>query len=162
MTPQIDVKVRAAERGDLQSIDAIINQYWKVSVDHERELANPETLMLVAEAPRDGERAAVVGTATMFLTRWNRTGLLVELAVARDWQRRGVGRALLLGMSRLAKDRDLRAIIVETQPDNKDAMDFYMANGLRMCGYNDRHYTNLPKSSHEIALFFSLDLENEV
>jgi hypothetical protein len=41
---------------------------------------------------------------------------------------------------------------------SKAAMDFYPGIGLRMCGYNDRYYTNKPKNSHRMAIFFSLDL----
>ena len=58
-----------------------------------------------------------------------------------------------------AREKELRAIIVETQLENKNAMDFYLKKGFRMCGYNDRYYTNIPKSSHDIAIFFSLDLQ---
>ena len=88
----------------------------------------------------------------------DKTGYLVELAVGRDSQRRGVGKALANELTKLAKENGLRAIIVGTQPDNKSGMDFYLAIGFRLCGYMDRYYTDNPKSSHEIALFFSLDL----
>lgn len=61
-------------------------------------------------------------------------------------------------LRKLAKECSLR-VIVETQPDNKTGMDFYLANGFRLCGYNDRYHVNNPKSSREIALFFSFDIE---
>jgi len=66
---------------------------------------------------------------------------------------------LISEFSKVAKENQLRAIIVESQPDNKDGMDFYLSNGFRLCGFNDRYYTNRSKSSREIAIFFSLDLD---
>jgi ribosomal protein S18 acetylase RimI-like enzyme len=155
----LQVRIRKAEASDLDPLEAVINQHWKVNIDHRKELANKDALLLVAEAVGDSSEArnTIVGTALIWVTAWNKTGYLVELAVSRDYQRRGVGRALVNELTKLAKENGLRAIIVETQPDNKSGMDFYLALGFRLCGYNDRYYTNNPKSSHEIALFFSLD-----
>ena len=99
-----------------------------------------------------------MGAALMWVSRWNRTGYLVELAVDKSHRREGIGTRLMGVLKRRAKARRLRAIIVETQPDSKVAMDFYIKRGLRMCGYNDRYYTNRPSNSHQIAVFFSLDL----
>jgi ribosomal protein S18 acetylase RimI-like enzyme len=159
-TRNLDVRIRKANDGDVDSLEAVINQHWKVNVDHHKELVNENAILLVSEAIGDLEasRKGVNGTALMWVVGWNRTGNLVELAVSKDSQRRGIGRMLLNELAKLAKEKGLRAIIVETQPDNKGAMDFYLANGLKLCGYNDRYYTNSPKSSREIALFFSLDL----
>jgi ribosomal protein S18 acetylase RimI-like enzyme len=86
-------------------------------------------------------------------------GYLVEFAVDKGHRRKGIGKSILNKLARVAEEKDLRAIIVETQPDNKDGMDFYLANGFRMCGNNDRYYTNKPKNAKEITLFFSLDLQ---
>ena len=123
-------------------------------------MTNRDAILLVAEAVGGHSSGnPIVGTGLMWMTNWNKTGYLVELAVGKEHQRKGIGKALVDEFARVAKEKQLRAIIVETQPDNKEGMDFYLTNGFRLCGYNDRYYTNSPKSSHEIALFFSLDLD---
>jgi N-acetylglutamate synthase-like GNAT family acetyltransferase len=157
---KLKVRVRKAEASDVEPLEAVINQHWKVNIDHRKELANKDALLLVAEAIGDPSEArnTIVGTALMWVTTWNKTGYLVELAVSAHYQRRGIGKALVNELTKLSKENGLRAIIVEAQADNKNGMDFYLAIGFRLCGYNDRYYTNNPKSSHEIALFFSLDL----
>lgn len=94
----------------------------------------------------------------MWVTKWNKTGYLVELAVDRDHRRKGIGTRLMQTLARRARKAGLRAIIVETQPSVKEGMDFYLHKGFRLCGYNDRYYTNNPTTSREIALFFSLNL----
>ena len=153
----MEVRVRRAAVEDVGPLEGVINQHWKVNIDHHREIRNKDAILLVAERP--GRRTRVVGTGLMWITAWNKTGYLVELAVDKGAQRKGVGKALVSEFSKLAKEHGLRAIIVETQPDNKEGMDFYLTNGFRLCGLNDRYYTNRPRSSHDIAVFFSLDLD---
>jgi ribosomal protein S18 acetylase RimI-like enzyme len=157
----LEFRVRKAATNDIESLEAVINQHWKVNVDHHQEMTNRDAILLVAEVVGESPSIGnpILGTGLMWVTNWNRTGYLVELAVGKEHQRKGIGKALIDEFARVAKEKQLRAIIVETQPDNKEGMDFYLANGFRLCGYNDRYYTNSPKSSHEIALFFSLDLE---
>jgi len=94
----------------------------------------------------------------MWVKTWNKTGYLVELAVDKSHQRKGIATKLVQSLAGRARKAGLRAIIVETQPSVREGMDFYLHNGFRLCGYNDRYYTNNPTTSKEIALFFSLDL----
>jgi len=153
----LEARVRRADERDLSSMESVIAQHWKVSVDHKKELANKDAVLLVAE--NIGEPETVIGTGLMWITGWNKTGYLVELAVDKAHLRKGVGKALVSEFSRIARQNQLRAIIVETQPSNKDGVDFYLSNGFRLCGFHDRYYTNHPKSSKDIAIFLSLDLE---
>jgi len=148
------MKIRDARKSDVSEINRIINQYWKPNIDHDKELENPDTVLLVAE----GGSGILAGVALMHVISWNKTGYLVELAVEKSMKRNGIGSKLVMGLIERASCNLLRSIIVETQPGRKEAIDFYMSQGLRMCGYNDRYYTNEPKSSDEIAIFFSLDL----
>lgn len=156
------LKIRSAECSDIPALEAVINQHWAVNIDHDKELQNPNAVLLVAEREEKGNSKlgapTVVGTALMWVREWNKTGYLVELAVSKQHQRRGYASKIIEELARRAKDKGLRAIIVETQLDNKGAMDFYLKKGFRLCGYNDRYYTNTPTSSHSIAIFFSLDL----
>ncbi len=153
----LEVRVRKASIEDVGGLERVINQHWRVNLDHNQELRNRDAVLLVAETI--GRQARIVGTGLMWITRWNKTGYLVELAVDKLVQRMGIGKRLVSEFSKYARFHTLRCIIVETQPDNKDGMDFYLANGFRLCGFNDRYYTNTPRSSHDIAIFFSLDLD---
>jgi len=154
------VRVRKAELADVPSIERLVGQHWRVSLDYRREVKNGESVFMVADAGGGQTRAkrSLTGVALMWVTRWNRTGYLAEFAVDSAHKRMGVGAALMEALAARAREEGLRAVIVETQPDNKEAMDFYLGHGLRLCGYNDRYYTNKPKNSHQIAVFFSLDL----
>jgi [ribosomal protein S18]-alanine N-acetyltransferase len=149
------MKIREAASSDIQEIDRIINEHWAVNVDHEKELRNPKAMLLVAE---DDVDCHIKGMALMWVTEWNKTGYLVELAVGKQMMRKGIGSKLIQTLVERAKQDNLRSIIVETQIGRKEAIDFYMSQGFRMSGYSDRYYTNSPKSSNDIALFFSLDV----
>ena len=84
------MKVRNAEPKDIPPLEAVINQHWKLNLDHPAELRNPNSILLVAEeVVREIPR--IVGTALMWVTTWNKTGYLVELAVDREYQKRGIG-----------------------------------------------------------------------
>lgn len=154
------VRIHNAQLRDVPDVERLIGQHWRVNLDYRKEVSNGDAVFLVADASNGSTRSkkSLLGVALMWITRWNKTGYLVELAVDRAHKRMGIGSKLLSALARRAKEKGLRAIIVETQPDSKDAMDFYLGSGLRLCGYNDRYYTNEPRNSHQIAVFFSLDL----
>ena len=156
----MNVKVRDAQSGDVLAVKRFVGQHWPADLDYRKELKNDEAVFLVADAGSGGFRSGrnLLGVALMQVTRWNRTGYLVELAVDKAHKRMGIGSVLLKTLAKRAKKKGLRTIIVETQPDNKEAIDFYYGSGLRLCGYNDRYYTNNPTNSHQVAVFFSLDL----
>jgi len=152
-------RVREALPDDVQGVRELIGQHWRVNLDYAKELKNRDAVFLVADS-RVSSRpdGRPLGVALMWVTRWNRTGYLAEIAVDRAHRRKGVGSEMLTEIARRARARRLRAIIVETQPDSRAAVAFYLHSGLRFCGYNDRYYTNKPRSPHQIAIFFSLDL----
>lgn len=111
----------------------------------------------MAEAGQ-GCRTVVAAYAMLRISPWNNTGILVEIAVRKDWKRTGAGKLLLDRMRNICLERGIRAIIVETQPGNEEALGFYKAMGMRICGYNDRYYTNTPGTPKELAIFYSLDI----
>jgi len=153
-------RVRDAVPEDVQGVRELVGQHWRVNLDYSQELKNRDAVFLVAVSGGSSRRSqgTPLGVALMWVTRWNRTGYLAELAVDKAHRRKGVGSRLLAELASKARSRRLRAIIVETQPDCRVAVAFYLRSGLRLCGYNDRYYTNEPRDPHQIAIFFSLDL----
>jgi hypothetical protein len=66
---------------------------------------------------------------------------------------------LVAGLAKLSRVEGLRSIMVETQPSNLQGLDFCLAMGFRLCGYNDRYHINDPKTAKDVAVFLSLDLQ---
>ncbi len=98
----------------------------------------------------DGE---VRGYLDLIILPWQRTGLIANLAVERDYRRRGVGTALMIEARKWARKQGLRAIQAEVTTKNYPALCFYQKLGFQFCGYNDSYYAN-----QDIALFFILAL----
>ena len=115
------------------------------------------TIFLVSE-DKDEHNREIVGFAVMKISSWNNTASLVEFAVRKDMKRIGMGNAIIGEIRRVASIKGLRSVIIETQPGNREANEFYSSIGLRICGYNDRYYSNRPESPNDIAIFYSLDI----
>ena len=94
----------------------------------------------------------------MRIHTWNRSGYILELAASSGWKKNGIGKALLDEIRKFCARNGLRTVIIETQPGNREANEFYEAMGLRICGYNDRYYTNAPENAMDTALFYSMDI----
>lgn len=114
-------------------------------------------MLLVAEAHR-GCIANIAGYAAMRIHHWNRSGHLPEFASSKEWKRNSVGKAMLDEIKKFCKRNGLRTVIIETQPGNREANEFYEAMGQGICGYNDRHHTNAPESAKDTALFYSMNI----
>jgi len=115
--------------------------------------------LLVAEVD------ATIRGRMLLREKWNRTLEVEDAAVDRPYRRRGLGKALLAEARRIAAGRGLRAISWEAQTDNREAIEFLLANGFRLSGLdymsygNDRYDQQLAPEFRGLALFFTLPLE---
>ncbi len=149
--------IRKAAGDDLPAVEKLVLQYRKPSVDHTVELDKKDSVFLVSEMQSE-DGSSVKEVALMRTWEWNGTGYVLELAVDPEFKRKGIGKMLIGKLSEVERKIGLRAVMVEIQPGNRDAMDFYLSNGFRLCGINGRYYTNFPNSSKDIAIFFCLNL----
>ncbi|MFC2023549.1 GNAT family N-acetyltransferase [Chloroflexota bacterium] len=98
---------------------------------------------MVAEV--DGEIRGYVDLVTQ---RWQQLGWVSNLAVDRDYRRRGIGTELIQHARQWAWEQDLHTLSVETTTKNYPALSFYQKLGFNFCGFNDHYYTN-----QDIAVF---------
>ncbi len=106
----------------------------------------------------DGERLVAIALGEE--RAWNRSLWVWEFHVAVAYQRRGIGRRLMDEMAARGRAAGLRALVLETQNTNVNAIRFYRAAGLTLDGLNVSHYTNDdlgPDGS--VALFMTRRLE---
>lgn len=104
--------------------------------DRPKLLAHPEFLQLSDLPVTQGRARAAVsdGVITGFAT-WLPDGDAVELEdlfVDPDWMRRGIGRALVQDVARIARSRAARRIELTA---NDDARSFYLKAGFVVRGY---------------------------
>ena len=84
---------------------------------------------------------------------WTDAAEITDLAVDAGHRRSGAGRALVERAPAFARERGLRALWVEPRSDNAAAVEFYLALGFRLAGFNDRMYSNEDDSDGRLTLF---------
>lgn len=84
---------------------------------------------------------------------------LLVIAVARDVQRRGVGRQLLEHVTQLARAAGTEGVVLEVRPSNQTALAFYHAESFEQIGVR-RDYYPAAKGQREDALILKKSFDN--
>jgi len=121
-----------------------------------RRLQRGQGLYLVAEA---GGR--IVALLEVEPQEWNHTAWVWDILVDWNYRRRGVGRSLMQRAIAWAKERDYRALSLETQSNNINACRFYQRMGFRLTGIREDLYTNEDIAKGEVAIFWSYPLRRQ-
>ncbi|HEX5478893.1 MAG TPA: GNAT family N-acetyltransferase [Dehalococcoidia bacterium] len=84
---------------------------------------------------------------------WTDACEITDLAVDARCRRSGAGSALVERAIAFARERGMRALWVEPRGDNAAAIEFYLALGFRLSGFNDRMYSNEDDADGRLTLF---------
>jgi len=96
---------------------------------------------------------AVRGYVDLIAQPWPRSGWMANLAVDRNYRRRGIAATLVRRACQWAREQGLQAVLAEATTKNYPALCLYEKMGFQFCGFNDHYYPN-----RDIALFFVLGL----
>jgi ribosomal protein S18 acetylase RimI-like enzyme len=99
----------------------------------------------------DGETLAGVVLAEE--QAWNNSLWVWEVHIAPEYQRQGLGRALLGALLARAEAAGLRNVVCETQNTNAPAIDFYFKLGFKMEGIDLSYYSNDDYPDGEVGIF---------
>ncbi|MEM0007339.1 MAG: GNAT family N-acetyltransferase [Candidatus Bathyarchaeia archaeon] len=135
-------KIRIAERADLPKILELIKRNGEpLNEDLEAifnfESPNEKCRFFVAE--EDGK---IVGFSRVHFYRWNKSAYVINLLVDAGYRRRGIGSLLLKAMEDFAREKGARVLMFDTAIDNIPALNLYLKNGFKICGYNGKLYEN--------------------
>jgi [ribosomal protein S18]-alanine N-acetyltransferase len=84
-------------------------------------------------------------------------GHLLNLSVAADWQRRGIGRELLAFVTKLARDYGAARLLLEVRPTNHAALALYAAAGFSRVALRRNYYP--AGDAREDAVVLQLELQ---
>lgn len=84
---------------------------------------------------------------------WNGYAFIEDIAVAKDFRKKGVGTALLNKAIEWAKENNLCGLMLETQDINVSACRFYAKNNFVIGAVDTMLYSNFP-TANEIAIFW--------
>ena len=105
-----------------------------------------------AEAYGVLEGGELVACVELWKENWSNRLRVTELWVADSHRRRGIGSALMDFAKRRARALGCRALMLETQSGNENAIAFYLAQGLTLFGFDRSAYTNRDIERHDVRL----------
>lgn len=83
---------------------------------------------------------------------WSNRLRITELFVDPNHQKQGIGRSLMDMAKEQARREKRRALILETQSCNVNAIDFYLHEGFTLIGFDACAYTNEDLAKKEVRL----------
>ena len=98
---------------------------------------------------QDGELAAVIETCP---EEWSNRLRVTELWVDAAYQKQGLGHALMELAKEQAVREKRRAVILETQSCNTNAVGFYLHEGFTLIGFDACCYSNSDLARGEVRL----------
>lgn len=92
---------------------------------------------------------------------WSNRLRITELWVQENFQKQGIGHALMETAKRQARQEKRRAMILETQSCNTNAVEFYLHEGFSLIGMDTCCYANNDLERKEVRLEMGWFPENE-
>lgn len=143
------MNIRKAKPNDLKAIEYLNNRYFHEKRDFREIIENKNSCFIVAE-----EKNKIIGFSGIRVFRWNNTSQIIDIFIHPDYRGKGYAGRFINRIKAEAKKFKVRTIIAEA-PSLNNVLAVYIKNGFRVCGFNDRYYSNNAK---EIAIFLSFDI----
>lgn len=105
------------------------------------------------------ENGVLIAAIELFPEKWSNRLRVTELWVDPRYQKQELGHALMEKAKSVARRRKSRAIMLETQSCNVDAIGFYLHEGFTLIGFNACEYANNDLERKEVRLELGILLE---
>jgi ribosomal protein S18 acetylase RimI-like enzyme len=99
-----------------------------------------------------------VGWIELGYHKWNNTMRVWEFLVKEEYREKGIGALLMKQAVKIAKEKDARLLVLETQSCNMSAIDFYLNYGFELIGFDTAAYSNNDVDKKEVRLEMGLKL----
>lgn len=146
------MNILKATMKDLSEIEKLNDMYFHEIRDFKKVIEGKDDYFFVGK-----NDSQVVGFSGLHVFRWNNTARIIDIFIHPNNRREGNATEFLKKIKKEAKKLGVRAIIAEA-PSFNPVLTFYLQNGFRVCGFNDRYYSNNGK---EMAIFLSFDITSK-
>lgn len=133
----------------LPEINKLNKRYFKEIRDFKKIIESPNDYFYVGIKDKK-----IIGFSGFHFYQWNNTAFIINIFIHPKFRRMGYGSKFIKKMIIESRKIKARTILAEAPSLNK-ALNTYLKNNFRICGFNDRYYNN---SDKEIAIFLSYDL----
>jgi ribosomal protein S18 acetylase RimI-like enzyme len=106
----------------------------------------------------DGRLIAAIETA---VEEWSNRLCVTELWIDGAYRRQGIGTALMDRAVKRVRDEKRRALMLETQSCNENAIAFYLSYGFTLIGFNACEYSNNDLARKEVRMDMGMMFEYE-
>jgi len=144
------MKIIKAKSKYLSEINHLNNKYFKEIRDFKKIISDPNDYFYVGL-----EQGKIIGFSGFHYHHWNNSAFIIDIFIHPDSRGQGKGSQFIKKIIQEAKKVKVRTIIAEAPSLNK-VLAVYLKNNFRICGFNDRYYSN---SGKEIAIFLAHDLK---
>ena len=131
--------IRSMELEDMNQLSELYQQFWGELSDVNKmreqflKMRNSETYILLSAVDDNKLIGSVMGIICEELYGECKPFLLVEnMIVDKNSRRKGIGKALLTELEKLARESDCTQMILVTESDRPDACGFYEAYGFQL------------------------------
>ena len=108
-----------------------------------------------------GENGELLACIEVCPEEWSNRLMVTERWVDDSLQKQGIGKKLMDKAKEIAKFQNRRAIILETQSCNTNAIGFYLHQGFELIGFDKCCYTNKDIERREVRInlgyFFAMN-----
>lgn len=132
--------LRAACRADRDALVALERRAFALDRLSRRAFGHLLSRAHAALTVAVGEGGVILGCAVVLLRRRSRVARLYSLAVEPDWQRAGIGGALLVAAEAAAGTAGARLLRLEVRVDAPAVQSFYRRHGFRAVGRRAAYY----------------------
>jgi ribosomal-protein-alanine N-acetyltransferase len=70
------------------------------------------------------------------------SGLIISVAVKKEWRKRGIGRRLVEKLLENFKKEGMKIVFLHVREENKEAINFYQALGFKIIELVENYYSN--------------------
>jgi ribosomal-protein-alanine N-acetyltransferase len=70
------------------------------------------------------------------------SGLIISVAVKKEWRKRGIGRKLVEKLLENFKKEGMKIVFLHVREENRDAINFYQALGFKIIELVENYYSN--------------------
>ncbi len=100
-----------------------------------------------------------IGWIELGYQKWNNTMRVWEFLVKEEYRGMGVGTALMDQVVKIAREKEARMLVLETQSCNVPAINFYLKCGFELIGFDTAAYSNDDAAKKEVRLEMGLKLK---
>jgi N-acetylglutamate synthase-like GNAT family acetyltransferase len=144
------MKIVRAKLKDVSEINKLNKKYFKEIRDFKKIIENPDDYFYIGI--KDDK---IIGFSGFHYHCWNNSASIIDIFIHPNFRNQGYGNFFIKKIIQEAKKTKARTIIAEA-PSLNAVLPVYLKNDFRICGFNDRYYSN---SGQEIAIFLARDLK---